>query len=450
MPLVVLVTAAIAAGGSLQRKPDLVAITDVTMIDGTGAPPRPRVTVLINSGRIAAIAPAGSQQLPEAHTEIDGAGRFLIPGLWDMHAHVSVAGDLALPVLLANGVTSVREPGGDLVLVDWWRQRIAREELAGPRLFRAGPYVDGSKPGIPDRLVVDTSEDGRRVVGYLKQRGVDFIKVHTAVPSAAYFALLKEAGQTGVQVVGHIPVEVDPHAAIEAGHGSVEHIVALFEGPVRHQVMAGKSETEAIAEVASDENIAALGRVMAARGAWFDPTLIAYDVRTRYLNVPAADDLRYRYVSASLRAYWQQVEPLPETPERRKRLAQGWKHFLHLASILRRQNVRFLVGTDLAAVNVLPGYSVHDELRLLVGIGFTPLEAITIATRNGAESLGRLAELGTIETGKRADLVLLDGDPLADIGNTQRIHAVVADGRVYRRIDLDALLENVAALAKQR
>jgi imidazolonepropionase-like amidohydrolase len=450
MSFILLLAAVVSAGGAHAPHASLVAVTDVTVIDGTGAPPRPHLTVIIDNDRIADIAPADSQQLPQTSSEIDGSGRFLIPGLWDMHAHVSVAGDLALPLLLANGVTGVREPGGDLELVDWWLGRIERDELAGPRLFRAGPYVDGHKPGIPYRLVVDTASDGRRVVGYLKQRGVDFIKVHTAVPSAAYFALLEEARRTGVQVVGHIPVDVDPLAAIEAGHGSVEHVVALFEGPVRRQVMAGKNETEAIAEITSDENIATLGRLMAARGTWFDPTLIAYDVRTRYLNVPMTGDPRFQYVSASLRAYWQQVEPLSDTPARRSRLAQGWQHFLHIAGILRQQNVRFLVGTDLAAVNVVPGFAVHDELRLLVEIGFTPLEAITIATRNSADSLGQLANFGTIETGKRADLVLLDADPLADIANTQRIHAVVADGHVYRRADLDALLKGVAARAKQR
>jgi imidazolonepropionase-like amidohydrolase len=443
---------AIAALAALPQRGTInhssLAIRDVTLIDGTGAVPRPHVTVLVSGGRIKAISPAGSETPPGA-TVVNGSGNYLIPGLWDMHAHLTVAGDTACPILVANGVTGVRAPGGDLAIEDWLRARIERGDLPGPRIFRAGPFVDGSKPGVPYRFVVDDAEDGERAVAFLKAKGVDFLKVHTAVPAPAYFALLREARRAGLSVVGHIPMEVEPAAAIESGHGSIEHIVSLFEGPVRRKVKEGRSEKQAIAEF-TDEHAAVLGRAMAAKGTWFDPTLIAYQERSSRLNMPAEDDHRYRYVSASLRAYWKSVPPLPDTPEMRARQSQGWERFLQIARAVKRERVRFLVGTDLGAVNIYPGFSVHDELRLLVELGFTPLEVLTIATRNSAESLGRLADLGTIEPDKRADLILLEADPLADITNTRRIAAVVADGRLYLKTDIAALLADAATRGTNR
>ncbi len=430
------------------QPPLAFAITDVTLIDGTGAQPLPHVTVVVESGRIARIQPA-AEPLPANVRAVRGAGRFLIPGLWDMHAHLTSAGDVACPVMVASGVTGVRDPGGELEVVDWLRARIAGGELVGPRIFRAGPFVDGDKPGVADRLVVRTAEDGRRAVTFLRRRGVDFIKVHNGTPPAAYFALLAEARRQGVQVVGHIPLAVDPARAIEAGHGSVEHVVSLFEGRVARKVESGKSQEQALAEF-TDADVAALGRQMAAQGTWFDPTLITYWMRTSRRNVPAESDPRHRHVSASLAAFWSGARLLPDTPEVRDLLARGWRRFVEIAVLLRRERVRFLAGTDLGAPNIYPGFSLHDELELLVEVGFTPLEVISIATRNAAESLGRLGDLGTVEPGKRADLVLLEADPIADIASTRKIAAVVVDGRLHGRAELDAMLERSASLARTR
>lgn len=215
------------------------------------------------------------------------------------------------------------------------------------------------------------------------------------------------------------------------------------------EVKAGKTQDQAMAEF-TDADATVLARRMVARGTWFDPTLITYWMRTSRRNVPAEDDPGHRYVSATLRAAWSDVRTLPDTPEVRDRLERGWKRFLEIAAVLRREGVRFLAGTDVAAVNIVPGDSLHAELEWLVTIGFTPLEVLSIATRNAAESLGRLEDLGTIEPGKRADLVLLEADPLTDIANTRRIAAVVADGRFYGEADLAAIRERAAALAPSR
>lgn len=424
------------------------AITNVTLIDGTGAASRSGMTVRVAGGRITAIEPSRPGRSKPGET-VDGSGKFLIPGLWDMHVHLTHAGDLACPTLIANGVTGVRDLGGELELIDWMRARIAAGTLIGPRIFRAGPFVDGSKPGVADRLVIDTAEEGRRAVGFLQRRGVDFIKVHTGAPAAAYLALLQEAQRARLPVVGHVPFSVDAVQAIEAGHSCIEHVVSLFEADVKRKVKAGKTQAEAVAEF-TDEAAAALARKMVARGVWFDPTLIAYWTRSFQWDLRAKPDPREKYASASLKESWKKVPPLPDKPDVRALLALAWDRFLELASIVRREQVQFLVGTDLAAPHIYPGFGVHEELEWLVKAGFSPAQVLSAATRNSAEVLGRSEELGTITPGKRADLVLLEANPLEDIRNTRKIATVVADGRLYRKPQLEAMLADVAARADSR
>jgi imidazolonepropionase-like amidohydrolase len=428
--------------------PKTVAIKDVTLIDGTGAAPRSGVTVIISGNRISEIVD-GKPDLTGIDEVVDGAGKFLIPGLWDMHTHLAYVGDVTCATLVAYGVTSVRDPGGSLDTVDWFRARIQEGSLIGPRIFRAGPVLDGSKPDSRDRLVMDTADDGRRAVIYVKSRGVDFIKVHNGAPPAAYFAMLAEARKQGLAVVGHIPYDVDPGEAIDAGHQSVEHIVSLFEGPVRRKVAAGMKQEQAIAEFTEAE-ASRLARKMVAKGTWFDPTLVTYWYRAHQWDVRAAKDPREQYVTASSRSFQKVFTPLPDNPDTRRVLSAAFERFLEITRILHREGVRFLVGTDLCVPLTYPGSSVHEELAWLVKAGLTPMEALVAGTRNGAEAVGRLADLGTIEKGKFADLALLDADPLADITNTRKIAAVVANGRLFRREALDRLLAQVAKDAPGR
>jgi imidazolonepropionase-like amidohydrolase len=425
-----------------------IAITNVTLVDGTGAAPRLGATVIISGNRISNIVD-GMLDLAGIREVIDGKGKFLIPGLWDMHTHLAYVGDVTCTTLVAYGVTSVRDPGGALDTVDWFRARIEQGSLIGPRVFRAGPVLDGSKPSSQDRLVMDTADDGRRAVSFVKARGVDFIKVHNGASPAAYFAMLAEARKQGLAVVGHIPYDVDPGEAVDAGHQSVEHIVSLFEGPARRKVAAGMKQEQALAEF-TDAEATRLARKMVAKGTWFDPTLVTYWYRARQWEVRAANDPRERYVTASARSFQKIFTPLPDNPDIRRALAAGFERFLEITRILHKERVRFLVGTDLAVPFTYPGSSVHEELAWLVKAGLTPMEALVAGTRNGAEAVGRLGDLGTIEKGKFADLALLDANPLADITNTQKIAAVVANGRLFRREALDKLLAQVAKDAPGR
>jgi Amidohydrolase family len=443
----VLATSQIAPGP--QRIPNqTIVITNVTVIDGTGAPPRSGATVIISGNRISQIVDSGSGQVTYGEV-VDGSGKFLIPGLWDMHTHLAYVGDVTCTTLVAHGVTSVRDPGGALDTVDWFRTRIEQGSLIGPRIFRAGPVLDGSKPNARDRLVIDTADDGRRAVSFVKARGVDFIKVHNGAPPAAYFAMLADAKKQGLAVVGHIPYDVDPGEAIDAGHQSIEHIVSLLEGPVRRKVAAGMAQEQAIAEF-TDTEAARLARKMVTKGTWFDPTLVTYWYRTHQWEFRDGKDPRERYVTSSARSFQKGFTQLPDNPGVRRALATGFERFLEITRILHREGVRFLVGTDIAGTFPYPGSSVHEELAWLVKAGLTPMEALVAGTRNGAEAVGRLRDLGTIERGKLADLVLLGANPLTEITNTQKIAAVIANGRLFRRESLDALLEEVAKHAAER
>jgi imidazolonepropionase-like amidohydrolase len=448
MLLVAALATFLVATGLYRPPAQTIAITGVTLIDGTGAAPRPGATVIISGNQISEIVESKTD-LPGIHEVVDGRGKFLIPGLWDMHTHLAYVGDVTCTTLIAYGVTSVRDPGGALETVDWFRTRIEQGSLIGPRIFRAGPVLDGSKPGARDRLVIDTADDGRQAVSFVKARGVDFIKVHNGPPPAAYFAMLAEARKQGLAVVGHIPTDVDPGEAIDAGHQSVEHIVSLFEGPVRRKVAAGMANERAFAEFTDAEAIR-LARKMVAKGTWFDPTLVTYWYRAHQWEVRAANDPRERYVTASAREFQKVFTPLPDKPDIRRALAASFERFIEITRILHREGVRFLVGTDLAARLTYPGSSVHEELAWLVKAGLTPMEALVAGTRNGADAVGRLGNLGTIEKGKLADLVLLDANPLDDITNTQKIAAVVANGRLFRRDALDTLLAQVAKDAAGR
>ena len=187
---------------------------------------------------------------------------------------------------------------------------------------------------------------------------------------------------------------------------------------------------------------------MVAKGTWFDPTLIAYWTRANQWSF--ANDARNQYMSATAKQAWASLSVLPDTAEMRALQARAFVRFTEIARVVRRRGVRFLVGTDVGARYVYPGFSVHEELGLLRDVGFTSMEILQAATRHAAESLGVLDRTGTIEVGKAADLVLLDADPLADIGNTKKIAGVMRTGRFHDRRELDALLAKVAADAPLR
>ena len=422
---------------------------------------QPNMTVVIAGQRIARVSPF-TKTLPRAGRVVDATGQYLMPGLWDMHTHVYFDGtaaagsDLILPLLLANGVTGIRDMGSELEAVLRARAAVAAHQLLGPRLVVSGPMLDGPKSPYKASIAIATAEDGRRAVDMLKRRGVDFIKVQSLVPRDAYFAIMAEAKKVGLPVDGHVPDAVRAAEAVAAGQRTFEHLIGIFEA----------SSTAETAYVAGGEK--SPGRFLAtyelSREAAFLPQLAAHDVwqcptlfweRGQWL----VDSIAWRQDSALVYAgrswvaqRWPKAqisigksldtEPLPVR-------ARFVTHELNLVRRLHAAQVPFLAGTDTpAGVDVMPGSSLHLELQRFVAAGFTPLEALQTATLNPARFYHQLQDFGSVQPGRLADLVLLRANPLIDIANTQKIAAVVADGRYLSRKDLDELqlrLKQVAA-----
>ena len=425
---------------------ETLRIEGVTVVDVEAERLMPDMTVAIADGRIVDVRSGSDDGAPALGVElVDGRGRFLIPGLWDAHVHLSYARVSALPALVANGVTAVRDLGSTLSEIDRWRDQIEAGDLVGPHIARAGPMLNGQVFNAFQREVT-TADDARRAVRELHAAGVDFLKTHRRTPREAYFALADEARQLGLSVVGHIPMTVEPAEAAEAGQATIEHTETLFEGtfttPVTQQDMAGAIERWRAAEAGP------VLQLFAEHGAAVTPTLTPWrEIITRLEGAPP--DPRERYVSESSGAIAEEALGLlaPRAAEFARRQRRLLREYQAIVRLLGEHGVRVLAGTDLAAGYVYPGFSLHDELGLLVESGLTSGEALRAATVNVARLFPDL-DAGEVRAGRRADLVLLDANPLDAIGNTRRIRAVVLNGRLLDRAELDALLEDAARLAR--
>ncbi len=440
LPALLLLPALAASRQQLPAGPPL-AITHVTIINTEDGSTQSDMTVLIRDGRIAGVAHAGAA-MPTDAQELDGHGKFLIPGLWDMHVHLSWTTASALPVLVANGVTGVRDLGSDLAEIDAWRAEIAAGLRAGPRILRAGPILNGQSFNRY-QLVTGNPEQARGIVRALKQMGVDFIKVHRRVPRDAYFAIIDEAKKQGLDVVGHIPMTVRPEEASDAGQ-LIEHEETLFEGTFSAGLtpeQRPEARRRFYAEVA-DTLFARFVRNHTP----VTSTLAAWQYAVTMADGSWLRDPRLRYVARS------QIEAAKRTPlVSASDLADVQQTLAELREVLGRLNqagVMLLAGSDIAGPKI-PGFSLQDELALMVEAGLTPLQALRAATLNPAKILKRENDVGSVTTGKLADLVLLDANPLADIRNTQRIAVVVVGGKLLRRSDLDALLRTGEEMASK-
>jgi imidazolonepropionase-like amidohydrolase len=443
-----------------QSLPALI-IHDVTVIDTTGAPAQAHRTVIVRDGKIEAISGSSNSKTAKVTgTHIDGIGKFLIPGLWDMHVHMVFGTwfphgkEITLPLFIANGITGVRDMGGELDVLQQWRREISAGALLGPRIIMSGPMLDGPQPRFPSSIAVATPEDGRRAVDDLKKRGADFIKLQSLIPRDAVFAIADEARKQNISFVGHVPDSVRASEASDAGQKSFEHLIGIFEGssPLEDEFLKGpKTETKFLSTY-DPERASRLFALLAKNHTWLCPTLVWERGGNLFDESDFAHDARAKYVPA----YWKDVTWKRFTEEiihdfntddlaTRKRFVEKE---LEVVNAMHHAGIQFLAGTDTPpGVYVFPGFGLHEELQRFVAAGFTPMEALQTATLNPAKFLGMEDRLGTVEKGKLADLVLLDANPLDDIRNTQKIAAVIVNGRYLSRADLDKMLGAVAVAA---
>jgi imidazolonepropionase-like amidohydrolase len=440
----ILCLAFVAAISQARKESDSrpLVITHVTLIDATGRAAIPDVTVVIAGDRIVSIGKSAEVPLPRGAQVVDGAGKFLIPGLWDAHVHLSWTTASALPVLIANGVTSVRDMGGRLSELEDWRTKIVTGILVGPRILFAGPILNGQKFN-QYQMVSGNPDETRGVIRALKEAGVDFIKVHRRMPRESYFAAVDEAKKQGLTLVGHIPLTVSPAEASDAGQATIEHTETLFEGTFT-AALNGRKLFAAIHQFREDEADKLFAR-FATNHTVMDPTLIAYRASIDFSDPALPLNPNLRYVAVSNKKMLEQYKlPAADLPQ--------WKQtFDELCEVVRQMHtagVTLIAGTDIAGPRI-PGFSLHQELALLVQCGLTPMQALQAATSTPASVLNKSKDLGTIEVGKLADMILLDANPLDDIHNTQRIHAVIVGGKLMNRAALDGLLALGETMAKQ-
>jgi imidazolonepropionase-like amidohydrolase len=430
-------------------------ITHITVVDVNSGAPRRDSSVVVEGDRITQVGNSDRLKIPKGVRIVDGTGKFLIPGLWDMHVHtffgtwVPGGREVTLPLFVANGITGVRDMGSELDLILQARGEIAGGKLLGPRMVVAGPMLDGPRTQFPASIAIATPEDGRRAVDMLVARGVDFIKIQSYVPRDAYFAIADECKKKGITFVGHVPDAIRGSEASNAGQKSFEHLIGIFEGSstVEDELLKGPKGPGKFLETYDPSRETALIALLAKNQTWQCPTL--YWERGQWLVdvIDVNNDPDAKYAPA----FWREkswprftqsivkdldTDPLPV----RERFVE---HELDIVRKLHAAGVPFLAGTDTpAGVDVIPGFSLHAEMERLVDAGFTPLEALQSATINPARFLGRTADLGTVKEGKIADLVLLDANPTQDIRNSRRIAGVVLNGRYFSRADLDKLLQD--------
>jgi len=452
-------------------QPASLVFSHVNLIDGNGGPVQRDMSVVVSGGRISAIRRAEKASPSPTAQVIDATGKYLIPGLWDMHVHWYDARLLTL--FVANGVTGVRQMWG-MPLHIGWRDRVAKGELVGPRFAIASAIVDGPNPVWRGSLVVADENSARQAVQRFQRDGYDFVKVYNRLPRDAYFALANEAKLRGLPFAGHVPMAISAAEASDAGQRSIEHLDGILFGasaigdelrrknagvstggeaslgidPARRA--ARRELREKALATYEPPRAAALFARLAANGTWQCPTLTVLRSIASLDDPAFTSDPRLKYMPRQIRDSWNPAtDPrlATKTPADYVQDRRVYSKHLEVVGGMRRAGVKFLAGTDVLNPFAFPGFSLHDELALLVEAGFTPMEALQAATINPALYLGQSKSLGTIETGKTADLVLLDANPLDDIANTKRIAAVVMAGRQWERAALDAMLDQAEKTA---
>lgn len=438
-----------------------IAIERVTIIDPATGTRRSDVTVLVDGAKIIRVARAQRAALPRGAKRIDGSGKYLIPGLWDMHVHLfnnaSRPGtdnrSVYFPLLIANGITGVRDmwtDPEDNALARRWRSEMDSGRSFGPRIATGSSIIDGVPATWPNSIAAADEASARAAVRREKAAGAGFIKVYERLGRPTYFAIADEARRVRLPFAGHVPFGITATEASRIGQRSIEHLTDMTAScSAQEAEMRAGPENRARSLLAASAYDAAkcrrLGQLFARNGTAHAPTLVMHSGR---LIAPFARtaDPRLRFLPGDVQASWRAADT--ERAKRDSTVLRGmFDTYGRIVADLSRGGAMILAGTDLGNPHVFAGSSLHDELGLLVRAGMSNQAALASATTNPVRYLGLERTLGSIAAGKLADFLLLDADPLADIGNTRRIAGVVSNGRYFDRDELASMQQAAAAAA---
>ena len=434
--------------GALLGPPERVtAFVDVTVIPMDRERSIPNQTVVVRGDRIVEIGPAARVKVPEGGVRVDARGKYLMPGLAEMHAHIpggqapdSVV-ERTLLLYVSGGITTVRGMLGHPRHLEL-RSRAARGELLSPTIYTSGPSFNGKSMPTPDAAMT--------TVGAQKAAGYDLLKIHPGLTRTVFDSLVAAARRVGMPFAGHVPEDVGLARALEARYATIDHLDGYLEAMLRE---GGPDPSESaffgmnVANQVDEAKLAGLVQATRAAKVWNVPTQVLMD----NLALPvSAEELaarpEMRYVSAETRAQWIEAKTtmLQETGSTAASARRMIEIRRRLIKALHDAGAGLLLGSDAPQVWNVPGFSTHRELESLVAAGLTPYQALETGTRNVATYFGTSSETGTVKQGKRADLILLDADPLADIRNTTRRAGVMVRGRWLPQAEIQARLDRVA------
>jgi imidazolonepropionase-like amidohydrolase len=384
------------------------------LIDGTGKPAVENSVVILRGGKIVAAGPAASIPVPKGAEFVDAKGKSVLPGLWEMHAHFEQVewG----PIYLATGVTTARDVGNEFEFIVAARDAIANGQGIGPRLVMAG-VVDGTSPTALGVARVDTPEQAREQVARYKAAGFQQIKIYSSVKPEILKAVTAEAHRQGMTVTGHIPQGMNAIQGVESGMDQINHVMYLASvmvDPKTGTVSADSPQVKKVIQLLLEHHTVV------------DPTLALLEILTHPTDKPvSAFEPGVLKIAPEMR---EAIETMGVPPQASEQAAARFRLLLATVRVLHDAGVPIVTGTDQA----VPGFSLDREIELYVQAGFTPMEAIQAATLVPARAMGMEKESGTIEPGKRADVLLVDGNPLANISDIRRVSVVFAGGRMYQ------------------
>lgn len=425
-----------AGGAGALPKGSAVAFTNVSVLPMDREVVLADQTVVVFEGRIVALGPAGAAKVPEGATLVDGMGRFLMPALAEMHAHIpggrapDALIERTLFLYAANGIGTIRGMLGDPRHLAY-RDRAAKGEILSPRIYTSGPSLNGDS--------VPTKEAALRAVTGQKAAGYDFLKIHPGIKRDVFDALAAQAHALGLPFAGHVPLDVGLHRALEARQRSIDHVDGYVEALAKDPSKSRFFGVNLVGEL-DESRIPALVKETKAAGTWIVPTQVLFENLMSDEEPEAMakrPEMAYALSPTDV-AEWSKVKRaqfLVVPSADRKRFLEVRRRII---KALYDGGVPFALGSDAPQWWNVPGFSIHHELRSMVAAGLTPYQALAAGTRDAAAYFGEADSAGTVALGRRGDLVLLNANPLQDIANSSSIAGVLLNGRWLPRATIDA------------